>query len=93
MDLANDERVQIVGLNYKDTPSNATRFLRTLGNPFDAVGADGNGRTAINWGVYGVPETFLVGADGTILWKHVGPLSPGIMQNGLLPMIEAKAVQ
>ena len=88
MELATDDRVQIVGLNYKDTPKNATRFLATLGNPFDAVGADNNGRTAINWGVYGVPETFLVAADGTIVWKHVGPFTPGIMQNDLVPLLD-----
>ena len=88
MELATDDRVQIVGLNYKDTPKNATRFLATLGNPFDAVGADNNGRTAINWGVYGVPETFLVAADGTIVWKHVGPFTPGVMQNDLVPLLD-----
>lgn len=91
MELADDDRLQIVGLNYKDTPKNAARFLGTLGNPFDAVGADGNGRTAINWGVYGVPETFLVSADGTIVWKHVGPITPGVMANDLLPLIETQA--
>ncbi|MEO1702821.1 MAG: DsbE family thiol:disulfide interchange protein [Pseudomonadota bacterium] len=87
MDLAADDGIQLVGLNYKDTPKNASRFLATLGNPFDAVGADNTGRTAINWGVYGVPENFLVGADGTIIWKHVGPLTPGVMQNDLLPLL------
>ncbi|MEO0543473.1 MAG: DsbE family thiol:disulfide interchange protein [Pseudomonadota bacterium] len=93
MDLAGDDRLQIVGLNYKDTPKNASRFLSTLGNPFDAVGADNSGRTAINWGVYGVPETFLVSADGTIIWKHVGPLTPGVMQNDLLPLLAQQSRQ
>ncbi|MEO1747806.1 MAG: DsbE family thiol:disulfide interchange protein [Pseudomonadota bacterium] len=91
MELAADGRVQVVGLNYKDTPKNASRFLATLGNPFAAVGADDNGRTAINWGVYGVPENFLVSAEGTIIWKHVGPLTPGVMQNDLLPLLDKHA--
>ncbi len=68
-------KVQVVGLNYKDEPENARRFLGALGNPYGAVGVDRTGRSAIEWGVYGVPETFLVGRDGTILKKHIGPLS------------------
>lgn len=68
-------RVQILGLNYKDEPENARRFLGALGNPYGAVGTDRDGRSAIEWGVYGVPETFLVGQDGTILKKHVGQLT------------------
>ena len=65
--LAKDTRLQIVGINYKDSPDNARRFLGRYGNPFAAVGVDGNGRGSIEWGVYGVPETFVVGRDGTIL--------------------------
>lgn len=67
-------RVAIAAMNYKDEPDNARRFLGALGNPFSAVGVDRDGRAAIEWGVYGVPETFLVGPDGRILDKHVGPL-------------------
>lgn len=67
-------KVALVGLNYKDEAENARRFLGALGNPFSAVGADRAGRAAIEWGVYGVPETFLIGPDGRILDKHVGPL-------------------
>jgi cytochrome c biogenesis protein CcmG/thiol:disulfide interchange protein DsbE len=77
MDLAKDPSIRVVGINYKDTSENARRFLGTFGNPFSAVGVDPNGRTAIDWGVYGVPETFVVGPDGTIRYKHVGPLLPG----------------
>lgn len=88
MRLADDGRFSIVGLNYKDRPENARRFLGELGNPYDAVGVDDNGRVAIDWGVYGVPETFLVGRDGRIAWKHVGPFSPEIVVNALLPEIE-----
>jgi cytochrome c biogenesis protein CcmG/thiol:disulfide interchange protein DsbE len=67
-------KVAIVGMNYKDEAENARRFLGALGNPYSAVGVDRNGRAAIDWGVYGVPETFLIGPDGRILEKHVGPL-------------------
>jgi cytochrome c biogenesis protein CcmG, thiol:disulfide interchange protein DsbE len=88
MALADDPRIQIVGLNYKDKPENARRFLGELGNPYSAVGVDDNGRAAINWGVYGVPETFLVGADGRILYKHVGPFTPTSARRDLRPAIE-----
>jgi cytochrome c biogenesis protein CcmG/thiol:disulfide interchange protein DsbE len=67
-------RVAVVGINYKDEAENARRFLGALGNPYSAVGVDRTGRAAIEWGVYGVPETFLIGPDGRILEKHVGPL-------------------
>lgn len=76
MDIAKDASVRVVGINYKDSPENARRFLGALGNPFAAVGVDPTGRTAIDWGVYGVPETFLVGPDGTIRYKHIGPILP-----------------
>ncbi len=65
----------MVGINYKDQPENARRFLGDLGNPFAAVGADRAGRSAIEWGVYGVPETFLVDQTGKIVYKHVGPFT------------------
>jgi len=75
-DLAKDKRLQLVGINYKDTPDNARRLLARYGNPFGIVGVDGNGRAAIEWGVYGVPETFVVGSEGTIVYKLVGPITP-----------------
>ncbi|MCA1952205.1 MAG: DsbE family thiol:disulfide interchange protein [Hyphomicrobiales bacterium] len=87
MDLARDGRFTILGINQKDRPENARRFLGRLGNPYSAVGADGEGRVSIEWGVYGVPETFLVSGDGRILYKHVGPLTPDSIRNGLLPEI------
>lgn len=74
-ELARQRGVRLVGINYKDKPENARRFLGALGNPFAAVGVDPEGRTAIDWGVYGVPETFIVGPGGTIRHKQVGPLS------------------
>jgi len=86
--LSQDKRFGIAGLNYKDKPENARRFLGSLGNPYSAIGVDSAGRTAIDWGVYGVPETFLVGKDGKILFKHVGPLSEPAVTRDLLPAIE-----
>ena len=76
VDLAGDPSVRVVGINQRDNPDNARRFLGTLGNPYAAVGVDPNGRASIDWGVYGVPETFIVGPDGTIRHKHIGPLTP-----------------
>jgi cytochrome c biogenesis protein CcmG/thiol:disulfide interchange protein DsbE len=76
VDLARDPSIRVVGINQKDNPDNARRFLGALGNPYAAVGVDPNGRASIDWGVYGVPETFIVGPDGTIRHKHIGPLTP-----------------
>jgi cytochrome c biogenesis protein CcmG/thiol:disulfide interchange protein DsbE len=73
--FAKDARVRVAGINYKDQPSQALRFLAQLGNPFAMIGVDTAGRAAIEWGVYGVPETFIVGRDGTIRYKLVGPLT------------------
>ncbi|WP_414472609.1 DsbE family thiol:disulfide interchange protein [Microvirga sp. M2] len=77
VELAKDPSVRLVGINQKDNPDNARRFLGALGNPYSAVGVDPNGRASIDWGVYGVPETFIVGPDGMIRYKHIGPLTPG----------------
>jgi cytochrome c biogenesis protein CcmG, thiol:disulfide interchange protein DsbE len=74
--LGRDKRLQLIGINYKDAPDNARRFLGRYGNPYGIVGVDGNGRAAIEWGVYGVPETFVVGREGTIVYKMVGPVTP-----------------
>ena len=76
VELARDPSLRLVGINQRDNPDNARRFLGTLGNPYAAVGIDPNGRASIDWGVYGVPETFIVGPDGTIRHKHIGPLTP-----------------
>ena len=74
--LAGDNRIQMVGINYKDKTDNARRFLGRYGNPFSHVGVDANGRAAIEWGVYGVPETFIVGRDGKIAYKLIGAITP-----------------
>lgn len=86
--LAKDKRFQIVGINYKDQAENARRFLNRYGNPFVAVGRDDNGRASIDWGVYGVPETFLVGRDGRIAYKLVGPITADNLSRTLMPEIE-----
>jgi cytochrome c biogenesis protein CcmG/thiol:disulfide interchange protein DsbE len=86
--LSQDKRFGMAALNYKDQPANARRFLGDLGNPFQAIGVDPAGRTAIDWGVYGVPETFVIGKDGKIAYKHVGPLTPDSARDQLLPQIE-----
>jgi cytochrome c biogenesis protein CcmG, thiol:disulfide interchange protein DsbE len=75
-ELGRDTRLQVVGINYKDSADNARRFLGRYGNPFGIVGVDANGRASIEWGVYGVPETFIVGREGTIVYKLVGPVTP-----------------
>ena len=88
MELAGDKRFVIAGFNYKDEPGNARKFLSELGNPYRIVGTDPSGRTAIDWGVYGVPETFLVDREGVIRLKHVGPLTPDALRTVLMPAIE-----
>ena len=86
--LAQDPRIRLVGINYKDQPDNARRFLNRYGNPFAASGADENGRAAIEWGVYGVPETLLVGRDGRIAYKLVGPINAENFERVLLPELQ-----
>ena len=76
LQLAKDKRLQLIGINYKDAPEKARGFLARYGNPYGIIGVDGNGRAGIEWGVYGVPETFIVGREGTIVYKLVGPVTP-----------------
>ena len=90
--LAEDKRIQMIGINYKDGADNARRFLGRHGNPFSRVGTDGNGRGSIEWGVYGVPETFVINRDGTIAHKLVGPITAENLDKVLKPAIE-KALQ
>jgi cytochrome c biogenesis protein CcmG/thiol:disulfide interchange protein DsbE len=87
-ELAKDDRLTVVAINYKDQPENALRFLGELGNPFKAIGVDPSGTAAIDWGVYGIPETYLVGPDGTILYKRVGPFDRTSLKEGLYPAID-----
>jgi len=88
-ELAKDKRIRMVGINYKDQPDNARRFIGKYGNPFVAVGADPAGRAAIDWGVYGVPETFVVGRDGRIAYKLVGPITAQNLETAVRPAVEA----
>ena len=87
-ELGKDTRLQMVGINYKDAADNARRFLGRYGNPFGIVGVDGNGRASIEWGVYGVPETFVVGRDGRIAYKLVGGINQDNLAKVLKPEIE-----
>ena len=77
----------VYGINYKDKPDAAKKWLAELGDPYAAIGADESGRVGIDWGVYGVPETFIVGPDGLIRHKHVGPLTPRALEEEILPLI------
>ena len=83
------EGVRLYGVNYKDQASAARRFLDRHGNPYAAVGVDGNGRVAIEWGVYGMPETFVVDGKGVIVYKHVGPITPEALEAKLIPAIRS----
>lgn len=91
MELAKRNDIKLVGFNYKDRDENARRFLGSLGNPYSSVGVDPSGRAGVEWGVYGVPETFVIAPDGTIAYKHVGPLTPEIRTGKLAAAITAAA--
>ncbi len=80
-------RVPIHGLNYKDKPDDAARWLDTMGDPYTRTGADLNGRVAIDWGVYGVPETFVIDGHGRITFKQIGAITPEILERTILPMV------
>jgi cytochrome c biogenesis protein CcmG/thiol:disulfide interchange protein DsbE len=86
-ELAKDTRIRVVGIDYKDQPGNALAFLNDLGNPYAAIGVDQRGRAAIDWGVYGVPETFLVGPDGIIVTKVIGAVTVENVATVLKPAI------
>jgi cytochrome c biogenesis protein CcmG/thiol:disulfide interchange protein DsbE len=79
---------RLFGINQRDAPENARAFLTELGNPYDAIGADTNNRVSIDWGVYGVPETFVINAEGVITYKHIGPISERTLEEQVLPAIE-----
>ena len=79
----------IHGLNYKDTPDDAIAWLNALGDPYTRIGADLDGRVGIDWGVYGVPETFIVDQDGRIAYKHIGPVTPRVLDEVILPLVRA----
>jgi len=88
-EIAESGVVPIFGLNLKDQRPLALRWLEQLGDPYAATGFDGDGKVALDWGVYGAPETFLVDADGTVLYKHIAPITQDVWQQELLPRIQA----
>ena len=88
MELGRDPRFKLVAINYKDKPENARKFLAALGNPYAAIGVDPQGATTIDWGVYGVPETFLVAPDGEIVYKQTGPFTQQSIETGLMPALK-----
>jgi cytochrome c biogenesis protein CcmG, thiol:disulfide interchange protein DsbE len=87
MQLARDKTVPVHGLNYKDAPDDAARWLNATGDPYTRTGADRDGRVAIDWGVYGVPETFVVGMGGIIAYKQIGPLTQEALADTILPLV------
>lgn len=88
MRLARERTVTIHGLNYKDQPQDAAAWLDQLGDPYTRTGADINGRVGLDFGVYGVPETFVIGRDGRIAYKHIGPVTPDALTDTILPLVK-----
>jgi cytochrome c biogenesis protein CcmG, thiol:disulfide interchange protein DsbE len=88
IELAKDKRFTLAGFNYKDDAQNAALFLSELGNPYSIIGTDPSGRVGIDWGIYGVPETYIIGKDGNILYKQVGPIDRKAISQVVLPIIE-----
>jgi len=88
MQIKREGLVPLHGLNYKDRPQDAQRWLAELGDPYTRTGADIDGRVGIDWGVYGVPETFVIDREGGIAYKHIGPVTPDALKDTILPLIE-----
>ena len=86
-ELARKDLVTVVGLNYKDEPDDAERWLQQFGNPYATSVIDRDGRVGLDWGVYGVPETFVIGADGLIKYKHIGPVTMESLNNKIMPVL------
>jgi cytochrome c biogenesis protein CcmG/thiol:disulfide interchange protein DsbE len=89
LQLAESGSIRMFGLNWRDNQVEAQRWLQDLGNPYIATAYDEDGRAGINWGVYGAPETFLVGPDGTVLYKHLGPLNRPLWEKHFVPHLES----
>ena len=85
--FAETKRLRVVGYNWKDEPADALRWLEQFGNPYMVVLSDVEGRTALDWGVYGAPESFLVDGKGIVRWKHVGPLTDELIAKELMPLV------
>jgi cytochrome c biogenesis protein CcmG/thiol:disulfide interchange protein DsbE len=93
MALSKEPGLRVYGINYKDDPASARRFLGRHGNPYTRVGTDDSGRTAIDFGVYGVPETYVVTGDGEIAYRHVGPLTEEAITKKILPLLRGKPAE
>ena len=93
MKLAESGKIRLIGINYKDKRDAALAWLNDLGNPYRLIGADHDGRAAIEWGVYGVPESYIVDGAGVIRYKHVGPISQRDVDEKILPIIEQLSAQ
>lgn len=91
--LARSGRLRIVGYNYKDAPEDAKRWLQQFGDPYALIVADEDGRTAIDFGIYAAPETFLVDAQGIVRYKHIGALTPQVIQEHMLPLLAQEPSQ
>lgn len=91
MALAEEPGIRIYGINYKDAPASARRFLGRYGNPYTRVGTDSTGRSAIDFGVYGVPETFVISGDGKIVYRHVGPLTEDAIVTKIRPLMKSRS--
>jgi cytochrome c biogenesis protein CcmG/thiol:disulfide interchange protein DsbE len=89
MALSREPGIRLFGIDYKDDAASARRFLGRYGNPYSRVGVDGSGRTSIDFGVYGVPETYVVTGDGKIAYRHVGPLTEAAIKEKILPLLQA----
>lgn len=87
--LAKSKRVRVVGYNYKDERADALRWLQQFGDPYDLIMVDADGRAALDWGIYGAPETFLIDAGGAVRWKYVGPMTQAVVDDDLLPRLAA----
>ncbi len=88
LELAQRKQIPIIGLNYKDMPTDASKVLETDGNPYDTIIVDASGRTGIDWGVYGVPESFILDKQGVIRYKQIGPITPEVWEKTLWPRIQ-----
>ena len=88
MKISEEKTVRLFGINYKDQTQAAIRWLNELGDPFERIVADRDGRAAIDWGVYGVPETYLVDKEGKVRYRHVGPLTERVLEEKLMPIIQ-----
>ena len=89
--LAANQELPIYGINYKDNPQRARQWLEQFGNPYDKIGVDNDGKTAINFGIYGTPETYIVDQAGQIRYRHVGAINDTVMQHEILPLLQSLA--